>query len=197
MRFNGPVNPMGSCGARSVYLTTRFARNWQLPFFNQRMSRMTVEYISWSMLNAYISSEGPGQLMLNAYISNEGPGQLMLNAYTNSEGPGHLMLNAYISSEGPGQLMLNSYTNSEGPGQLMLNAYISSEGQGQLMLNAYISSEGPGQLMLNAYISTEGWCLMHIVCVEVLQPSQPNGVMWSPVSLPNHTFRQKLITALL
>ena len=26
------------------------------------------------------------------------------------------------------------------------------------------------------------------VCVEVLQPSQPSGVMSSVVSLPNHTF---------
>ena len=26
------------------------------------------------------------------------------------------------------------------------------------------------------------------VCVEVLQPSQPNGVMSSAISLPNHTF---------
>ena len=26
------------------------------------------------------------------------------------------------------------------------------------------------------------------VCVEVLQPSQPNGVMSSAVSLPSHTF---------
>ena len=26
------------------------------------------------------------------------------------------------------------------------------------------------------------------VCVEVLWPSQPNGVMLSAVSLPNHTF---------
>ena len=26
------------------------------------------------------------------------------------------------------------------------------------------------------------------VCVEVLRPSQPNGVMSSMVSLPNHTF---------
>ena len=26
------------------------------------------------------------------------------------------------------------------------------------------------------------------VCVEVLRRSQPNGVMSSPVSLPNHTF---------
>ena len=26
------------------------------------------------------------------------------------------------------------------------------------------------------------------VCVEVLRPSQPNGVMLSAVSLPNHMF---------
>ena len=26
------------------------------------------------------------------------------------------------------------------------------------------------------------------VCVEVLRPTQPNGVMSSAVSLPNHTF---------
>ena len=30
--------------------------------------------------------------------------------------------------------------------------------------------------------------LFHIVCVEVLWPSQPNRVMLSVVSLPNHTF---------
>ena len=29
---------------------------------------------------------------------------------------------------------------------------------------------------------------MKFVCVEVLRPSQPNGVMSSAVSLPNHTF---------
>ena len=27
-----------------------------------------------------------------------------------------------------------------------------------------------------------------IVCVELLRPSQPNGVMSSAVRLPNHTF---------
>ena len=32
----------------------------------------------------------------------------------------------------------------------------------------------------------------HIVCVEVLQPSQPNGVMLSMVSLPNYTFTGKI-----
>ena len=30
--------------------------------------------------------------------------------------------------------------------------------------------------------------LSSFVCVEVLRPSQPNGVMSSAVSLPNHTF---------
>ena len=30
--------------------------------------------------------------------------------------------------------------------------------------------------------------MMIFVCVEVLRPSQPNGVMSSAVSLPNHTF---------
>ena len=29
------------------------------------------------------------------------------------------------------------------------------------------------------------------VCVEVLWPSQPNGVMLSAVSLPNHTFTRQ------
>ena len=34
-----------------------------------------------------------------------------------------------------------------------------------------------------------GWYFAHLfVCVEVLRPSQPNGVMSSAVSLPNHTF---------
>ena len=30
-----------------------------------------------------------------------------------------------------------------------------------------------------------------IVCVEVLRPSQPYGVMSSTVSLPNHTFTRQ------
>ena len=36
------------------------------------------------------------------------------------------------------------------------------------------------------YSFNEAVCLF--VCVEVLRPCQPNGVMWSAVSLPNHTF---------
>ena len=31
-------------------------------------------------------------------------------------------------------------------------------------------------------------CWWTFVCVEFLRPSQPNGVMLSAVSLPNHTF---------
>ena len=30
--------------------------------------------------------------------------------------------------------------------------------------------------------------MLLFVCVELLWPSQPNGVMLSAVSLPNHTF---------
>ena len=39
-------------------------------------------------------------------------------------------------------------------------------------------------------IGNIGECLFIclFVCVEVLRPSQPNGVMSSAVSLPNHTF---------
>ena len=33
-----------------------------------------------------------------------------------------------------------------------------------------------------------GPAVVDFVCVEVLQPSEPNGVMSSAVSLPNHMF---------
>ena len=39
----------------------------------------------------------------------------------------------------------------------------------------------------NLHVCVE-WVLDDFVCVEVLRPSQPNGVMSSAVSLPNHTF---------
>ena len=35
---------------------------------------------------------------------------------------------------------------------------------------------------------TDSWRAVVFVCVEVLRPSQPNWVMSSVVSLPNHTF---------
>ena len=33
------------------------------------------------------------------------------------------------------------------------------------------------------------------VCVEVLQPNQPNGVMLSAVNLPNHTFTVQALSS--
>ena len=43
------------------------------------------------------------------------------------------------------------------------------------------------QRRLISCLSSEG-AVVGFVCVEVLRPSQPNGVMSSAVSLPNHTF---------
>ena len=39
-------------------------------------------------------------------------------------------------------------------------------------------------------VTSKQYALLHIilVCVEVLRPSQPNGVMSSAISLSNHTF---------
>ena len=39
---------------------------------------------------------------------------------------------------------------------------------------------------IDVYTLSNQFCLF--VCVEVLRPSQPSGVMSSAVSLPNHTF---------
>ena len=62
LRFYGPVNPMGSCRARSVYLTTRLLGRFSplsvhilspetknCPSWVSGRERMTVEYISWSI----------------------------------------------------------------------------------------------------------------------------------------------------
>ena len=46
---------------------------------------------------------------------------------------------------------------------------------------AYANSADPDQTAPEGAV-----CLF--VCVEVLRPSQPDGVMSSAVSLPNHTF---------
>ena len=40
-------------------------------------------------------------------------------------------------------------------------------------------------LIIYFYLILLGW--PRFVCVEVLRPSQPDGVMSSAVSLPNHT----------
>ena len=46
------------------------------------------------------------------------------------------------------------------------------------------------EVNMHTYCKKVGYFL-HVsvfVCVEVLRPSQPSGVMSSAVSLPNHTF---------
>ena len=45
----------------------------------------------------------------------------------------------------------------------------------------------PGYLLLSRAMHNDQTARL-FVCVEVLRPSQPNGVMSSAVSLPNHTF---------
>ena len=47
--------------------------------------------------------------------------------------------------------------------------------------------------MLELIYFYKGWPMLGglFVCVEVLRPSQPNGVMSSAVSLPKHTFTGK------
>ena len=42
--------------------------------------------------------------------------------------------------------------------------------------------------VLNVHMNKSNSPLLMFVCVEVLRPSQPSGVMSSAVSLPNHTF---------
>ena len=44
------------------------------------------------------------------------------------------------------------------------------------------------RLYLNEFVSGQMLTVLVFVCVEVLRPSQPNGVMLSVVSLPNHMF---------
>ena len=38
-------------------------------------------------------------------------------------------------------------------------------------------------------------CIIVFVCVEVLRPSQPNGIMSSAISLPNHTFTGQALSS--
>ena len=50
-----------------------------------------------------------------------------------------------------------------------------------LTLNALITTAVDNIVFFVVFFFSE------VVCVEVLQPSQPNGVMSSAVSLPNYT----------
>ena len=64
-----------------------------------------------------------------------------------------------------------------------------------LFNNAYASELH--QQVIAIQIGTHNICLYVclFVCVEVLRPSQPNGVMSSAVSLPNHTFTGQALSS--
>ena len=47
---------------------------------------------------------------------------------------------------------------------------------------------GPVNPLGSCHVQSICLTTLLFVCVEVLRPSQPNGVMSSAVSLPNHTF---------
>ena len=58
------------------------------------------------------------------------------------------------------------------------------------LLVKYVSTDTKGMLKQRSTkdSSKDAYAMALFVCVEVLWPSQPNGVMSSAVSLPNHTF---------
>ena len=52
----------------------------------------------------------------------------------------------------------------------------------------FTSSKGHNLKSRETRVMVLVFCVSSFVCVEVLQPSQLNGVLLSAVSLPNHTF---------
>ena len=58
----------------------------------------------------------------------------------------------------------------------------------QLTLLISTSLISNNRLSRSENLAPENLTTCLFVCVEVLRPSQPNGVMSSVVSLPNHTF---------
>ena len=58
----------------------------------------------------------------------------------------------------------------------------------QLMNKVHVLIKQSSYLRSVFYNEMETGKMLRFVCVEVLRLSQPNGVMSSAVSLPNHTF---------
>ena len=59
----------------------------------------------------------------------------------------------------------------------------------------YLSEKFPFLLVeFSIYLNMHVF-VIKFVCVEVLRPSQPNGVMSSAVSLPNHTFTGQALSS--
>ena len=55
-------------------------------------------------------------------------------------------------------------------------------------LLTFFSAKNTRILCIESAKTVNETTLNEFVCVEVLWPSQPNGIMSSAVSLPNHTF---------
>ena len=55
-------------------------------------------------------------------------------------------------------------------------------------VTVYIQSHHHQLTLIDVVRSNFNMYVYVFICVEVLGPSQPNGVMSSEVSLPNHTF---------
>ena len=71
---------------------------------------------------------------------------------------------------------------------------MSKQEQNKVFIIVSIKDSLEQQIQFNGNIFGNKCChcnegsLYLFVCVEVLRPSQPSGVMSSAVSLPNHTF---------
>ena len=81
----------------------------------------------------------------------------------------------------PGHAWMKNYVN-------ILSRHIKKNKQ-----LSYANSKGQSEpsLVIDMFSPLTTYVILMIilfVCVEVLRPSQPNGVMSSVVSLPNHTF---------
>ena len=70
--------------------------------------------------------------------------------------------------------------------QKLLNFYSKNTCDLDIVLTRTVNILTTNELVKLKMIRTTG--PRGFVCVEVLRPSQPNGVMLSAVSLPNHTF---------
>ena len=85
----------------------------------------------------------------------------------------------------PSPINLSVTLSSPKPLGGIQTCYISSPHDKAMREQHYFSVRP--SICLSLHLLLNHWAEL-FVCVEVLRPSQPNGVMSSAVSLPNHTF---------
>ena len=88
-----------------------------------------------------------------------------------------------------------TYADNKGPDQpahlgRLISAFIVHLENQWILKTTSMYSDDPYQITVFALSIGTPYLLtiLVLVCVEVLRPSQPSGVMSSAVSLPNHTF---------